>query len=127
LAVDVMNEFMHLFRRKAYEVMPEPTIDGVETNDKASPVDFERYAGITCELAKQLANYQSPKLRAIAVVAPPPPVNPEDLKKRFTLSIFEDGRRTAVAKVEPKPNGAGNGHDAQVVDLVANEVRDDEQ
>ena len=118
LATDVMNEFMQLFRRKAYDVMPEPALqaDGteIETNDKASPIEFERLAGITCALATQLANYQTPKLRAIMVAAPPPPTNPDDARKRFTLSIFEGGRQ---AVVERKPT-AGNGqHQAEVVAL----------
>lgn len=114
LGVEVLDEFMQIFRDQAFLYKSEPLPDGTETNDDYDQGKFEHNAAIACKLAREIAPFQSPTLRAIAVVAPPPPVNPEDQKKRFTLSIFEGNRQAAIATVERKPT-AGNGHDAQVV------------
>lgn len=126
LAVHVMDTFMQHFAREAYRLMPEKLPDGTETNPDHDQEAFEKNAAIACRLAEKLAPFQSPTMRAIAVVAPPPPVNPEDLTKRFTLSIFEGNRQAAIATVQRKPTVSGNGHDAQVVAIQA-EIEDEEK
>lgn len=126
LAVDVLNEFMQIFRNEAYRFKPEPLPNGTETNPEADPSRFEQNAAIACRLARELAPFQSPTLRAIQVAAPPPPPDPSNQTKRFTLSIFDGNRQAAIATVEAKPNEpVGNGHDAQVVAIAA-EIAEEE-
>ena len=59
-------------------------------------------------VAKELAKYQAPQIKAVDAPAPPPDIKAEGVmpKKRFTLTIFEGDRQVAQAEVEPR---AANG------------------
>lgn len=51
---------------KALQASTEPT--------KADLAGFEKWGRLTAETAKSLADFQSPKFKAIAVMAPPPEI-----------------------------------------------------
>lgn len=71
LGKEVLEEFMLLFAGMAASHQPLPRgvvrPGHVEREEK-----FLTYARLTVETAKALAEYQSPKFRAIMVTAPPP-------------------------------------------------------
>lgn len=70
LGKDVLEEFMMLFAGMAATYQPLP--DGVAMpGRKPDEAKFLKYAELTVTTAKALADYQSPKFRAIYVAASP--------------------------------------------------------
>lgn len=76
LAIEVIEEFMHLFAGMSAHHQPIPPGQVVPTNRDPNEGKFLTYAKLTLEAAGELAAYQSPKLRAIAHYLPPPPGSP---------------------------------------------------
>jgi hypothetical protein len=76
LAKDVLEEFMMLFAGMAAAHQPLPEGMPVPPGRKPDEAKFQTYAKLTVDTAKALADFQSPKFRAIAVVAPPPEMLP---------------------------------------------------
>lgn len=71
LAKEVLDEFMQLFAGMAAYYQPTPaTVPQQNANQDESK--FKEYAVLACEQAAELAQYQSPKLRAILMPLPPP-------------------------------------------------------
>ncbi len=69
LGKEVLEEFMHLFAGMAAQYQPLPAnvvIPGREPNEDK----FLTYAKLAVQTAKDLADFQSPKFRAIMVSAP---------------------------------------------------------
>lgn len=70
LAVDVLEDFMNLFAGMAAHHQPLPPQQGRNPNEDR--VLFMEYSGRAIDCASQLAGYQSPKFKAIAVAASMP-------------------------------------------------------
>jgi hypothetical protein len=67
---------------------------------------FEKYAKLAAKCTNDFADFQSPRLGRLQVAAPPPPQGGQ-IKKKFTLSIFDhEGRRAPrhidVTQTRPK-------------------------
>lgn len=93
LGKEMLDDFMHTFAGMAavYQPLP-PGVEAVPQGRAPNEEKFERYARLTIDAAKELAKYQSPQFRAIAIAPPPPvPIGDGTMRKRFTLTIFEHG------------------------------------
>lgn len=78
LAKDVLDEFMMLFAGMAAHHQPIPPGQPIPAGRVPDEDKFEKWARLAVETAADLAKYQSPTFRAIAVSMPPPlPVAPE--------------------------------------------------
>jgi hypothetical protein len=75
LAKEILNDFMQLFAGMAASVQPlPPGTKRPPGRGKPSVRAFEKWARLAVETATQLAKYQSPTFRAIAVSTPGGPV-----------------------------------------------------
>lgn len=93
LAKDKLEEYMATLEGMAGFYQPRPPTQQANKNE-----NFDRF--ITCldlavYCAKELAQYQSPKLRAVMIAAPPPKASGEKVT-RFTLGIFDNQGREAL-------------------------------
>lgn len=73
LAKEVLNDFMKLFAGMAGAHQPFPP--GTPANPYENRDLFDRYARLAVATASELASYQSPTFKAIAISAPPPESN----------------------------------------------------
>lgn len=71
LGKEVLEEFMHLFAGMAATHQPLPEGMPVPRGRNPNEEKFLAYAKLTVDAAKALADFQSPKFKAIAVVATP--------------------------------------------------------
>jgi hypothetical protein len=94
LGKEVLEEFMVLFKDMALELQPESReAERFAAWLKSSKeAQFHKYASLAVKAAKDLADFQSPKFKAIEVSAPAPTVEGDDGEKVtcFTFSIFND-------------------------------------
>lgn len=98
LAKEVLDDFMALFAGMAAHYQPTPP-HAMQQNQYGNPAEFEKYARLAVQCAKDLAPYQSPTFRAI-VVAPALEQTSGRKQTRFTLTIFQDsGHAIAQPKV----------------------------
>lgn len=72
LAKDVLDEFMLLFAGMAAHHQPIPPGQPIPAGREPNEDKFEKWARLAVETAADLAKYQSPTFRAIAVSMPPP-------------------------------------------------------
>lgn len=72
LGKDVLEEFMKLFAGMAAQYQPLPVGMAVPAGRAPDEAKFLTYAKLTVETARDLAQFQSPKFKAIQIVAPPP-------------------------------------------------------
>lgn len=77
LAVDVLQDYMHIFHREAEKYRPSEKMRGVKSTPREKK--FLTYAKLTVDTANDLAAFQSPKFKAIQVIAPPPVQNQNQL------------------------------------------------
>jgi hypothetical protein len=74
LAKEVLEDFMHLFAQMAMAYQPAtPGMirpPGPKARAKGNEEKFQVYSKLTVDTAKALADFQSPKFRAIMVSAP---------------------------------------------------------
>ncbi len=105
LAVEKMEEYAGLFEGAAAVFRPTTTEEAKTGRDINADGDWEKF-GTWMDRAfnalKEVAKYQSPQLRAIAI-APTPQVDVTETRKTFTLTVFEGGRAL------PPPREGGNG------------------
>lgn len=94
LGKDVLEEFMMLFRGMAAAYQPAPP--GQPARQGADEAKFVKYAVLARDTAADLAEYQSPKYRAIAVMAPPPDLRPGDDAKVIDLAAADPTRAADV-------------------------------
>jgi hypothetical protein len=73
--------------------------DGTTELEDMGMRKFAAWSVRAVDFAAQLAKYQSPRLRAVAI-APPPSV--EEKPRRFTLKVFTGGR-ALEPPIEPVP------------------------
>lgn len=71
LAKDVLDEFMMLFAGMAAHHQPIPEGQPIPAGRQPNEDKFEKWARLAVETAADLAKYQSPTYRAIAVTLPP--------------------------------------------------------
>jgi hypothetical protein len=69
---------------------PQEIAAGVPPNPQGNLSEFREWIRLAGTLAKWRAEYETPKLMAMAIAAPPPVQRDE--AKRFTLTVFEGGR-----------------------------------
>lgn len=94
LAVEVIEKFMGEFQRAATHFRPTTSVEiaeGAKANQNGSWTKYGEWAERVVACAKELAKYQSPQLRAIAI-APAPQAEEGERRKRFTLTIFDGGK-----------------------------------
>ncbi len=87
LGKEVIEEFMFLFAGMA--AFYQPTPPGASKNVNESEGKFVQYATLAVDAAAELAKYQSPTFKAIAVSATPPPppaAQPGDNAKVINLN-----------------------------------------
>jgi hypothetical protein len=108
LGKEVLEELMVLFKDMALELQPESReakrfAAWLKSSKEAQ---FHKYASLAVKAAKDLADFQSPKFKAIEVSAPAPTVEGGDGKKitKFTLRIFNDDLRPKAVEHHPKEN-----------------------
>lgn len=113
LGKESLAEFRDLFAGLAAGFQPEPAIAGAALTrtdltkwaGTSSEPMFEKYAKLACACAEKLAEYQSPKMGRVQVVAPPPdPTGP--VRKRFSVGIFDGQGRPAPRHIDVKPSTA---------------------
>ncbi len=75
-AVTVLEEFMMLFGGMAAVYQPLPPGEAVPPGRQPDEAKFQTYAKLAVDTAGQLANYQSPKFKAVMVSAAPPQDTP---------------------------------------------------
>ena len=102
LGREVIEDLMNLGAGLSAHFQMNPP--GQPVNPNEDPDKFWKAAIFTLDCAKALADYQSPKLKAIMVSAPPPDV--QDQRKRFTLTIFEGGPGMGAQAALPMPTSA---------------------
>jgi hypothetical protein len=93
LAVEVMERYMREFEDGAAHFRPvaeEEVAAGKKPNPNGDWAKYGEWAERVVACAKELAKYQSPQLRAIAIAPAPQP--DDDKPKRFTLTVFESGK-----------------------------------
>lgn len=99
LGKDVLEEFMKTFAGMAAYHQPVP--EGVVAPPGRMPDEgkFLTYAKLTVETARDLANFQSPRFRAISIMTPPanPPANPLAPPKDGNVVTIDDP--AAIARV----------------------------
>lgn len=105
LGKEVLEEFMHLFAGMAAQYQPLPEGMPIPPGRNPDEEKFLGYAKLAVDTAKALADFQSPKFKAIAVVAPPPGAG-DDLANPITRSqagnIVRINDPAALARVYQK-------------------------
>lgn len=77
-AIEVLDTLMNLTMGLVARHQPRPNQSGQETNVTADEGKFREYLGLATTAAKELAKYQSPTFKAVAVQeVPPPPSLPD--------------------------------------------------
>jgi len=78
LAKDVLEDYVQAFAGMAavYQNRIALAFQKNETPSRADLDGFEKWGGMTAKFAGDLAAFQSPKFKAIAVMTPPPELNP---------------------------------------------------
>lgn len=95
LGKDVLEEFMKTFAGMAAYHQPVPEGVAAPPGRKPDEAKFLTYAKLTVETARDLANFQSPRFRAIQLMTPP--ANPLLPAKDGNVVTIDDP--TAIARV----------------------------
>ena len=97
LAKEYLNDFLKLFAGMAE--FYQPTFPGmVQQNQNGNEAKFERWADKAMYAAKELAKYQSPQYRAIAVTTQPGIGMPGDSARPVGGNVIDISDQTAVAR-----------------------------
>lgn len=96
LAKDVLDQFMRTFAGYAAFYQPVPEGQAAPVNRKPNEEKFFAFADRAVNCAIALAKYQSPTYRAIMVADAPPKDPDENKTKRFSLTIFENGKSPRI-------------------------------
>ena len=94
LGKEILEEFMMVFAGMAASYQPAPP--GQPPRPNQDEVKFRQYAELAVDTADRLADFQSPKFRAIAVTAPPADPN------RPAPVPGDDAKIVELAKVDPQ-------------------------
>ena len=97
LAKEYLNDFLKLFAGMA--AYYQPTLPGMaQQNQNGDEGKFERWADKAMYAAKELAKYQSPQYRAIAVTTQPGIGMPGDGARAVGGNVIDISDQTAVAR-----------------------------
>jgi hypothetical protein len=100
LAKDVLEDYVGAFAAMA-AVYQNRIATAFQQQTEPSAADlagFEKWGGMTAKFAGELAAFQSPKFKAIQVMAPPPSINPpKDVTKDGNIVTIDDP--VAMARV----------------------------
>lgn len=66
---------------------------------------FEKYAKLAAKCANDFADFQSPRMGTVQVAAPPPESRGQ-VRKKFTVGIFDNQGRKAPRHIDVKPNSS---------------------
>jgi hypothetical protein len=113
LGKEMIEEFAVMFGGLASAVQPVGTgPDGQVTKPDVQrwlgtveEAAFERYSKLALKAASDLADYQSPKIAPVHVVAAAPEARGPQ-KKRFSVGIFDGQGRPAPKQITVKPNSS---------------------
>lgn len=96
LGKDILEEFMKNFAGMAAYYQPLPDGTPVPAGRKPDEKRFLTYAKLTVETAAQLAQFQSPRFKAIAIMTPPPtPIEASRPKGSNVVTIENDPQKLA--------------------------------
>lgn len=113
LGRELIEEFAVMFAGLAASFQPTPAVPGAPL----SPADmevwaksykeplFEKYAKLAAKCANDFADFQSPRMGTVQVPAPPPE-NRGQVKRKFTIGIFDNQGRPAPRHITVKPNSS---------------------
>lgn len=114
LGKEIIGEFMEMFGGLAaafqpvslrqVDGMPPPQLDAKDMEAWAKSYReplFEKYAKLAAKCASDLADYQSPKMGTVQVPAPPPESH-GPIKRKFTISIFDNQGRPAPRHIDAR-------------------------
>lgn len=109
LGKELLEEFAVMFAGLAASFQPTPLVAGqtlsaadMETWAKSykEPL-FEKYAKLAAKCANDFADFQSPRMGTVQVPAPPPESRGQ-VKRKFTISIFDNQGRPAPRHIDVK-------------------------
>jgi hypothetical protein len=113
LGREMLEEFAVMFSGLAGAFQPQGTGPGgnlTETDLQAwsksykEPL-FEKYAKLAAKCASEFADFQSPRLGRVQVAAPPPEAMGQ-VRKKFTVGIFDGQGRKAPRHITVKANSS---------------------
>jgi hypothetical protein len=115
LGKEIVEEFAVMFAGLAASFQPTPAAPGATLSAEdmeawarsyKEPL-FEKYAKLAAKCASDFADFQSPRMGTVQVPAPAPEQRGQ-VKKRFTINIFDSQGRPAPRhiNVEPTPTSA---------------------
>lgn len=105
-AVDHLDDMLHLHMLLAEQIQRRHLAENEDQFEKAAgPLAQDQHFRYCMEQAKdcaaKLAPYQSPTFRAIVVA--PADQNAGEMRKRFTLTIFDDSKAIEAKATHPAP------------------------
>ena len=112
LGRELVEEFAVMFAGLAASFQPTSATGGpltasdMETWAKSyrEPL-FEKYAKLAAKCANDFADFQSPRMGTVQVAAPAPESRGQ-VKKKFTVGIFDGQGRKAPRHITVKPNSS---------------------
>lgn len=107
-AIEHLDDMLHLYVGLASAIQQKLVNELGSMSAAAIPLSEDTRFRYSMEQAKdcasKLAPYQSPTFRAV-IVAPAPEQPPGELRKRFTLTIFDDSKAIEDQPTHPAPDG----------------------
>lgn len=113
LGRELLEDFAVMFAGLAAQFQPTPIVPGgpmtpsdVEAWAKSykEPL-FEKYAKLAAKCANDFADFQSPRMGTVQVPAPAPESRGQ-VRKKFTIGIFDNQGRKAPRHIDVKPNSS---------------------
>jgi hypothetical protein len=110
LGKELLEEFATMFAGLAAAFQPIPSAAGqalsaadmeIWAKSYKEPL-FEKYAKLAAKCANDLADFQSPRMGTVQVPAPAPE-NRGQVRKKFTIAIFDNQGRPAPRHIDVKP------------------------
>jgi hypothetical protein len=101
LGKDVLEDYVTAFHNLAayYQNRIVKALSEAKPPDPKDLAEFEKWGGLVTQTAKSLADFQSPKFKAIAVMAPPPNPTATQQASGKGAKVIELNDPTALAKV----------------------------
>lgn len=90
MGIDVLERWMNQFGGLAARFQPpDTTTEAIRAWAETRAAEhFERFGTLSLMAAKELAKYQSPTYKAVAITPPPDPNAGRDKRTTFTLQVF---------------------------------------
>ena len=113
LGREMLEDFAIMFSGLAAAFQPQPAVPGAPLGESdmeswaksyKEPL-FEKYAKLAAKCANDFADFQSPRMGTVQVAAPAPESRGQ-VKKKFTVGIFDGQGRAAPKHITVKPNSS---------------------